>query len=296
MKNSVFALIEKKIHTFPPLPATVAQVMNIVNDPESSTKDLTQAILPDQSMCVAILKMANSVLYGRPKKVSSLETAIMILGFDEIQNIILSKSVVTSFRGVFKKDSAVVADFWDHSFTCALAAKVIAEHLGLSSPGQFFIGGLIHDIGKLAMLITFPDEYTPEQWLTGFSDGKTLDKEREKFSITHGEVGSRLLQKWNFPEHLLTALEYHHSPENATQYAGFPTLIQLADALAYLCCNAEEMDEQSVKKIILTLIPDLEEKWKKQNLPWGEVRLEAWLNWVLIDRKHGSSILSILSY
>ncbi len=296
MKNSLYNRIEKKIHDFPSLPTAVAEVMKVTNNPESSAKDLTQAILPDQSMCVAILKIANSVLYGRPKKVSSLETAIMVLGFDEIQNIVLSKSVISSFGGIFKKNNAAIIDFWDHSFTCALAARVIADHLNLSSPGQFFIGGLIHDIGKLAMFLTFPEEYPTEKWLTGFSDTERLEMERAEFSITHDEVGSRLLRKWNFPEHLLTAIEFHHSPKKATKYIGFPSLIQLADALAFLCCNPEEIGDLDMKLAIKKLLPAIEEQWTSQELPWGEIRLEAWFNWIQIDREHGSSILSILAY
>lgn len=296
MKNPVYDRIEKKIHTFPSLPATITEIMRVIDNPESSAKDLTQAILPDQSMCVAILKIANSVLYGRPKKVGSLETAIMVLGFDEIQNIVLSKSVVSSFRDVFKNNNAIIADFWDHSFTCGLAAKVIADQLNLSSPGQFFIGGLIHDIGKLAMFLTFPKEYSPEKWLSGFSNAEKLAAEKKYFSITHDEVGSRLLKKWDFPEHLLSALEFHHTPENASKFSGFPTLLQLADALAFLCCNTEEINGEDIQVAVTRLVPDLEKNWLKQKLPWGEIRLETWFNWVQIDREHGSSILSILSH
>ncbi len=129
---------------------------------QDTRKRSIQAILPDRSMCVAILKIANSALYGRSERVNSLETAIMVLGFNEVRNIVLGRSVVTAF-GRCKKNKAAIDQFWDHSFTCGLAAKTIAEHLGLSSPGQFFVGGLIHDIGKLAMLLTFPDEYSPDQ-------------------------------------------------------------------------------------------------------------------------------------
>ncbi len=294
MSDYHYSRIEENIDSFPSLPSTVAEVMNIVNHPDSSAKELTQAILPDQSMCVAILKIANSVLYGRPKKVSSLETAITVLGFDEIQNIVLSRSVLSSFGSVFKRNDQSIKDFWDHSFTCALAAKVIAEHFSLSSPGRFFIAGLIHDIGKLAMLLTFPEEYPADHWLVGFSTKEKLDEEKQLFSITHEEVGSRLLAKWDFPEALVNGLGHHHGPSKSEKHQGFPLIIQLADALAYICCNLSKEEVDDVSKLITQMIPGIEHAWQQNNLPWEKAKLDMWYSWAEIERRHGSSILSIL--
>ncbi len=296
MKETYFSRIEQNIDSFPSLPSTVAEVMNVVNNPDSSAKELTQAILPDQSMCVAILKIANSALYGRPKKVSSLETAITVLGFNEIENIVLSKSVLNSFGTIFKRNDATIEAFWDHSFTCALAAKIIAEHFSISSPGRFFMAGLIHDIGKLAMLLTFPEEYSAEKWLRGFSTTEKLAEERHLFSLSHEEVGGKLLQKWDFPEPLVNGLHYHHVPQNSPRHHGFPLIVQLADALSYICCTKEKEAVESIEEHIKELLPDIENSWNHHKLPWERLRLEMWYNWVIIERKHGSSILSILAY
>lgn len=295
MTVSKYEEIERHIDSFPSLPATVTQVLSVIGNPESSVQDLIQAILPDQSMCVAILKIANSALYGRSEKVSSLEKAIMVLGFNEVQNIVLGKSVVTAFGTICKKNKPVIDQFWDHSFTCGLAAKTIAEHLGLSSPGQFFVGGLIHDIGKLAMLLTFPDQYLPSSWLAGFSSEEKLLEERQTFTISHDEVGSHLLKRWHFPESLLSAIEYHHAPDDAPKHKGFPLLIQLADILAFLCCNQDFLADRDLFTTIPLYLPKFEKLWCEQNLPWDSYTLEAWFAWIKIDHSHGSAIMSILS-
>ena len=304
MKKNYYSRIEKQIDSFPSLPSTVAEVMRVVSNPESSARDLTQAILPDQSMCVAILKIANSALYGRPKKVSSIETAIMVLGFNEVQNIVLSKSVIAGFSGIFKRNDDIIDKFWDHSFTSALAARLIAENFSINLPGRFFIGGLIHDIGKLAMLLTFPEEYPAEKWMTGFSTQEKLLEEKQTFGITHQEVAAKLLKSWNFPENLIEALEFHHEPENIRQNKGFAFILQVADALSYLCSqNTDEQEAtddgvkipRNLSEELDQLLPGIEEMWRKYNLPWEEIRLEMWYNWLEIERKHGSSILAILS-
>jgi len=295
MTTSKYEEIERQIDSFPSLPAIVAQVLSVTDNPDSSVQDLIQVILPDQSMCVAILKIANSALYGRSEKVSSLEMAIMVLGFNEVQNIVLSRTIVTAFDSVCKKNKTVIDQFWDHSFTCGIAAKTIAEHLGLSSPGQFFVGGLIHDIGKLAMLLTFPSEYLPSYWLAGFSSEEKLQEERRTFSITHGEIGSYLLRRWHFPDSLLSAIEYHHAPGEASIHKGFPLLIQLADVLAFLCCNQDLHADRDLFTSIPNYLPKFENQWCGQNLPWDAFTLETWFAWIKIDRSNGSAIMSILS-
>lgn len=296
MKDTNFTRIEKQIDSFPSLPTIVAEVMNVVNNPESSARELTQAVLPDQSMCVAILKIANSALFGRPKEVSSLETAITVLGFDEIQNIVLSKSVLNSFGNVFRGDDQIINEFWNHSFTCALAARSIAEHFNISNPGRFFIGGLIHDIGKLAMLMTFRKDYVKERWLKGFSHPKKLDEERELFGLDHAEVGGRLLGKWNFPETLFNGVHHHHQPQKSSNNHDFPIIIQLADALSYICNEFSVEDEQSIETMIFDLIPGIAETWNDFQHPWESLTLEMLYNWINIEKEHGSSILSILAY
>ena len=295
MTASKYEEIERKIDSFPSLPAIVAQVLSVVENPDSSIKDLVQTILPDQSMCVAILKIANSALYGRSGKVSSLETAIMVLGFIEVQNIVLGRTVVATFDGICKKNRIIINQFWEHSFTCGIAAKTIAEHLGLSSPGMFFVGGLIHDIGKLAMLLTFPSEYSPSYWLAGFSSQEKLSEERKTFSITHGEVGSCLLKRWHFPANLLSAIKFHHTPSAASIHKGFPLLIQLADMLAFLSCNQELLANRDLFTTIPSYLPNFENLWRGQNLPWDSFTLDAWFTWIQIDRSYGSTIMNILS-
>ncbi len=294
MNNSKMHTIEQKIDSFPPLPATVARVIDVTNDPDSSANDLVRTIVSDQSMCAAILKIANSSLFGTPKKVRSLERAIMVLGFNEVQSIVLGKAVMNSFDDLVKQHKNEITSFWDHSFTSGLAAKIIGEHLNQSA-GQFFICGLLHDIGKLAMLLTFPGDYSPGHWMIGFSNREQLKDEKERFSLNHDLVGSHLLKKWSFPEDILIALEYHHSPNMAPKFAAYALVIQLADLLAFFCCNPAILEEQDFVSAINHYLPELETQWRELGLPWEEVAIETWFAWLKIEHENGSSIITILS-
>jgi putative nucleotidyltransferase with HDIG domain len=187
-----------------------------------------------------------------------------------------------------------LAKFWEHSFVAGLAAKIIAENLGLVT-GQFFMGGLLHDIGKLVMFLALPDKYLPSVGMTSFSTKERLADERQSFSVSHDIVGGRLLRRWLFPENLALALEYHHCPEKAQTLQGYPLVIQLADILAFLCCNQEVIAGRSVVSVITEYLPDIETQWESRKLLWNQDAIESWFAWLKIDQGYGSSIMSILS-
>ena len=286
--------ILKKIDSFPVLPDTVAKVLEVTSNPESSAKDLMQAVLSDQSMCIAILKVANSALFGQPKKVSSIERAIMILGFNEVQSIVLGRAVVGAFEDVKKEHKQVIESFWSHSFNCGLAAKTIAENMGLSA-GDFFICGLIHDIGKLAMYLILEDEYDPARWMEGFSSSERLIDEKLFFDTDHTVVGSKLLRHWSFPESLLVAMEYHHDPFKVSRGKGFPLVIQLADFYAHLTRMDHLLEDQTLADLTAQHLPDIKAQWKNSKLPWVDLAMESWYAWLKIDQEHGSGIISIFA-
>lgn len=286
--------IDAQIASLPPLPVTVTNVLNVANDPKSSANDLVKAILPDPSMCIAVLKIANSALYGRPKKVDSLETAVTVLGFNEVQNIVLAKAAVQAFQPIFKTHEEVLGMFWEHAFTCGLAARIVGEHINLPS-GQFFVAGLLHDIGKLAMLLAFGGRYNAAKWLTGITTAEKLREEKETFATTHDIVGGRLLQSWQFPENLITALQYHHTPGKTEKLQGYPLVIQLADFLSFIYIQPETFTEEKLKAALHGYLPDFEKQWLAMNLPWEEITLESWYAWLKVDRQNGSAILDILA-
>ncbi len=286
--------IDQIIESLPPLPLTVANVIKVTANPDSSAEDLMKAVLPDQTMCAAILKIANSVLYGQSQKIGSLQSAIVLLGINEVQSIVMGKAAISTFRSLLKQNKEEMALFWDHSFVCGLAAKIIAENLGLVT-GQFFMGGLLHDIGKLVMFLALPDQYSPRDWMVQFTNDGRLEEEKTNFSVSHDVVGARLLRKWLFPENLLLALEYHHHPEDCPSLHGYPLVVRLADVLAYLCCNDNLVGDRDPADVVVDYLPDIIEVWESRELKWDPVMIESWLAWLKIDREYGSSIINVLS-
>ncbi|BHH81828.1 HDOD domain-containing protein [Desulforhopalus sp. 52FAK] len=295
MTNPKPLSIAQQVESFPLMPITVSKVIEVTNNPESCANDLVKAVLPDQTMCIAILKMANSALYGRPKKVASLETAVTVLGFNEVQNIVLAKATVGAFKQIPKKSKQDVELLWSHSFTCGLSARIIAEHINQDS-GLLFIAGLLHDIGKLAMMLILEDRYESSRWLPGLSSQSKLDAEKENFTLTHDEVGGRLLKHWQFPDRLIEAVNYHHTPVLGPGEHIFPLILQLADFLSLMYEHNEAADEKTLKDALSWHLPDFEDHWRQQKLPLEDISLESWYNWLKVDIRHGSEILDILAF
>lgn len=293
MTSSNLAEILKQVDNFPSLPATVNKVMTVTGDPESSASDLMNAILPDQSMCTTILKIANSAFFGIPRKVATMEQAVVVLGFDEIRNVVLGKAVFNSFQN-FNLNKEAIDLFWEHSFTCGLAAKIIGEHL-LLSPSELFIAGLIHDIGKLAMLITFPDEYSLLYELSAAPNHfRDVLHEQDLYSTSHDEIGQKVLNKWLFPEQLVMAAGYHHHPELAPSHRKYPIIVQMADMLSLMHCSPDGFREDDVATIFNDFMPEKSYLWIDNNLPWDSTQLGTWYTQLQEARVKDQPILDIM--
>ncbi len=283
-----------QIDALPSLPVIVNDVLEVTSDPESSANDLMKAILPDQSMCATILKIANSAFFGLPREVATIEKAVMVLGFDEVKNIVLGKAVFNSFKELNGLSLVVLEDFWDHSFSCGLAAKIIAERIDIS-PSQMFIAGLIHDIGKLAMLLTFPTIYshllkiTDESWL------QNCDKEKELFFISHDEVAHRILNRWLFPESLLEAVGFHHRPHEAEVAPLLASVIQIANVITHIAQSPDSSVVADYKLLMEQICPDLFNTFVSLQLPCTNEEITVWFDRLKTSKEEDTGIMGIFT-
>lgn len=288
------SVIHNQIEAFPPLPATVTKVLAVTSNPESTARDLMQAVIPDQTMCSAILKAANSAFFGIPREVSTIERAVVVLGYEEIRNIVIGKAVFSSLPKLSKESRQTVGVFWEHAFTCGLAAKIIAEHLRLSA-SEFFIDGLIHDIGKIAMLLAFPSEYSVLRDISTPDQGHYTTEEKNRFGISHDEAGLQLARRWLLPEQLMMAIGYHHVPQDAPACIESPLIIQVADVLSLIHSYSDSMEAKDVEKIFADFFPEISTLWQSNQLQWEPENLGVWFEKLVQNREDEQGVLSIFT-
>jgi putative nucleotidyltransferase with HDIG domain len=229
MEPDFFQQIDR-IRELPTLPAIVLKVNQMLQDLEITADQLSRVIETDQAMAVKILKLVNSSFYGFKSTISSINTAVIILGFNTIQHAVLSLSVMKSFALKKNLKRLNIQDFWHHSLAVAVISKYLADHADKPLSSNCFTAGLLHDIGKIILAEYFPEHFE-KIWLTSAESAISfVDAEKMVTAVNHAEIGAYLAEKWLLPQPLADAIRHHHSAFSSDHRAS--AIIGMADYLA----------------------------------------------------------------
>ncbi len=227
------AALVGKVEDLPPLPALVSKTLQLLSDPEANMKNIEKVIAQDQALVAKMIKVSNSALYGGLQKVGTLRQALTRLGAKTTKSLILT----TSTRSYFLKDRKGVKNWgeslWQHSVECGFAAQRVAVAGHYIDPDQAFIAGIMHDIGKLVLLIL--DDATYKEIQKVKAAQKTTDQAAEIAVIgsDHAELGRLFMEKWNLPEPVRACTQFHHRPEQAGNYTLLATMVAYANYLSH---------------------------------------------------------------
>lgn len=233
--NERYRRFIEQIDNLPALPAIVTKLIQVVNSPDTSAEDAARLIQKDPALTTKMLRLANSAFYGIPRSISSVSSAVVILGFNTIRSLVLSASVMKMFSGVNKP--AIDKDrFWKHSIICAMAAKTIVRqfiNVRMMDPESAFCAGILHDIGKLIFSEYAHDDYLEVTSLAQRNGIPLLEAEKKVLGIDHAEIGRILADKWALPLDLEYALVFHHAPDRADSLIDLVTTVHLANMVTH---------------------------------------------------------------
>lgn len=223
--------------------------MATCNDPHASPNELNRLIALDPSLAGQVLRLINSACYSLNQPVSSLSRAIIMLGINTVKNLVLSLAILDHFHARKPFRTLCGAPFWKHCVAVGVITKSLAVLKGVSWADQedYFVCGLMHDLGKLPLKQQFDQEYSEAMDLAARRSWTMAHAERTIFGIDHSAIGGLIAQKWRLSSAFIDVLSYHHQPDDAS--AGKRLQVQMvALANRYAPVLEHELDEDALAK------------------------------------------------
>jgi putative nucleotidyltransferase with HDIG domain len=211
-------------------PKVFQKVNEIVNHPDSTTEDIARAIAEDAGITLRLLRVVNSAFFGYNQKIDSLDQAVMALGTSQVRDLVLTTTVAEKFEGL-PDDLINMELFWKHCLATGIMARTLAKVRKEINLEPFFLGGMLHDVGRLLMFSKMPNECREIVTRCLQTNEVMQTVEREVFGYDHAEVGGCLLSTWGLPPLLEEAVASHHLPQRAVINPMLTSVVHIADVV-----------------------------------------------------------------
>lgn len=209
-------LLEKVLSCprLPTLPAVAMQVIELTNRDDVSAQEIAKTIQNDQGLSAKILKTVNSAFYGRPKRCSTISHAIVALGLNAVKTLALGFSLVEAIKED-EGESFDYTDYWRRGVFTGVGARCVAQAAGAGDPEEVFLGGILQDVGMVALYQALGKKYVAVMHAAGGDHRQLVKHEIDTLELQHPEIGAMLAERWRLPESLITPIKYHERPTAA---------------------------------------------------------------------------------
>jgi len=224
----------KEIKQLKPMPQVATQIMKIVEDPKSSIGDVAELVMYDPSLTANILKMCNSVFFGLPRKVDSVQEAISMMGLDQIVDLVLLKGGAENLKNGQDGYGLHEGELWRHAVSSAIIAKDLTGKKEAKNKQLIFTAALRKDIGKVIL-----DRYISELMIKiaglvqsgNYSFGEA---EKKVIGISHAELGGIVAKMWGFSPKMIFMITNHHLTDKSAGNDPDTSIIYLADIVCMM--------------------------------------------------------------
>lgn len=195
----------------PTLPILFTEINRMLDNPFTSNRKISHLLMKDQSMVAKILKLSNSALYAKRQEITNLANAITFLGTETLRNLILQIALVRLFPFDDKEIPEFSANtFWEHSLGTAYFTNTLVKKLNLPPSDDYYLGGLLHDLGKLVVYQFYPQKFKDITLKQLKEDAVDIEAELEVLGVNHADIGEFLAEKWKFKSNIVAAIRDHH--------------------------------------------------------------------------------------
>lgn len=214
------------------LPTVATKILKMIRSDNFNINEISHVVESDPGLTLKLIKVANSPLYGLRTQITSVNHAIMTLGLNKLTNIVLSISLYSKFLANKQGEFAHLMDmYWQHSAATGAVSKHLCQILKQNYKEMEFLGGLLHDIGKLTMLQYDTKKFAEAIHLIENNDVRDVDVEKQLFGLNHLEIGRELAIQWQLPKELIEIIALHNSPYTSRENHLLIAIIRFSDIL-----------------------------------------------------------------
>ncbi len=275
--KSTLIKINNFINNMPPLPISVSKILEITKNSNVDATELNNVITLDPVLTGKVLKLINSAYYSLPNQITSIVRAIVMLGINTVKNLVLSTAILSNVNDKNNFKALDASSFWRHSICVGVMAKhfAIKQNIDTKLVEEYFLAGLLHDIGKIPLNAVIPEEYIKCMTYSRQNKVPLYVAESNFFGINHSELGHRIAELWKLNKDIDLTILYHHNLDEVPQeYKKFISTISLANIVT----NKSEIGFSGNK------YPENKEE---------EIFKTTGLNWDIIDKAEETAEESI---
>ncbi|HZW04299.1 MAG TPA: HDOD domain-containing protein [Anaerolineaceae bacterium] len=225
-------IILHSVRQLRPMPSSVTRILKEIDGEQTTAVKISNYIGLDQALAAMVLQMSNSVAMGYARDCTTIQEAVMRIGFKRLKTILLASSAAGPLMNRLNGYRLGAGELWRHSLATAVTAEWLTRRLGYSQTEEAYASGLLHDIGKLLLDQYVVSDYSQmEQFIQQYRM-PLWQVEEKLLGIDHARVGGLMAEKWQFPIELVDSIRCHHVPSLARSNQKLPAIINLANAIA----------------------------------------------------------------
>ncbi len=196
----------------PTLPGVAIRLLELSKNPETEISEIVELVKTDPAICGRILKSTNSSFFGFTSQITSIDKAVPLLGTTVVTSLALSFSLASDSVNTGPLQPYYRA-YWKQSIIHAVAGETVGSKCAKGLECEFFLAGMLMDIGRLALLKAVPRDYFPALMTAESQERELVDTEREFLGLDHAYVSTRLMESWGLPDALMKGVRLQHADE-----------------------------------------------------------------------------------
>ncbi len=230
MNEDKIKRIMAQVKSFPGMPVTAAKLLKMLDNPDSTAAEIEEVLRYDAGLTANILKLTNSAYFGIPSKVSSVRQAIMMLGWKRLLQLVMTMCMSTVMKKPIVGYDLPQGALWRHSVAVSVAAEAVVKALKIPEAEEVFTAALLHDVGKLVLGGFVKNDM--DQIRAMVAKGIAFEvAEYMVIGTDHAEIGANILKKWDFPQDLVNAVNWHHDPETCENHCTLSDIVHIANTV-----------------------------------------------------------------